>query len=157
MAKSHVATVRKVLREYADRGVFGGFAETPGRRGKVVFEFVWLYNRRYSVEFSESTQTLTFKDFLPHVPRGSALDKRIREFVKSRFDRALRPHRRIDAARAEATCRNRNGSISVSLRTKRNQFTYTTRKLVNLVHEIFLMIDQEFTAYLYDHFDLPEE
>jgi len=154
---NHASTVRKVLSEYADRGVFGGFSEKPGGPGKTAFEFVWLYNRRYSVIFDERTGSLTFKDCLPYFPSDSARYARLKQFIKSRTETTLRAHRRIDEKRAVPSCRNRNACASVSIKVKNNQFTYGTRKLVNLVHEIFLMIDQEFTEYLYEHFDLPEE
>lgn len=157
MARSHAATVKKILKEYADRGVFGGFAEKPAGIRKSAYEFVWLYNRRFRVEHDERAHTVTFKGCLPDVPAKSRMYKRLKEFVASRTDSALRPHRRIDPKRAEPACRVRNDTVSISVKVNNNQYTYATRKLVNLVHETFLMIDHEFTEYLYEHFGLPEE
>lgn len=157
MARTHVATVGGVLHEYADRGVFGGFSEEEVRGGRTEFVFMWLYRRRYCVVFDERACTLTFKDVLPHFPIDSAMYGALKAFVKSRSDAGLRAHRRIDRGRAEAKCVNRGGCVSISVKVKRNQYTYGVRKLVTLVHEVFNMIDQEFTEYLYEHFDLPEE
>ena len=157
MAKTHLATVRKVLREYADRGVFGGFSETQLPRGKTEFAFQWFHNRRYALVFDEPRATLKFKDFLPYLPADSDLYRGLKTFVKSRSDNALPAHRRIDSKRADAKCQNRGACASVSITVKNNQYAYGTRKLVNLVHEAFLMINEQFTEYLYEHFDLPEE
>lgn len=157
MANTHLATVRKVLGEYAERGVFGGFSETKGRAGTTEFVFSWKYHRRYRVVFDERAGTLKFKDFLPNLPADSPVYASLKDFVKSRSDKALPAHRRIDAKRAEAKCQNRNACASIAVKVKNNQYAYGVRKLVNLAHEAFSMIDLDHAEYLYEHFDLPEE
>lgn len=157
VAKNHQAVIRKILREYADRGVFGGFSENEARGGKTTFEFNWLHNRRFEVVFDERADTVQFKNALPHIQAKSPVYKSVKEFIASRSDTKLPAHRRIDTKRAEAKCVSRGGSVSLVMRVKNNQYTYGVRKLVNLLHETFIMIDQEHTEYLYEHFDLPEE
>ena len=157
MADTHTAIVRKTLEQYADQGVFGSFVEKPSKNGRSRFEFVWLHNRRYAFIFDGKKGVLTFKDCLPHVSAKSDLYGGIRDFVKARSDSKLRAHRRIDPKRAVVSCSNRGGKVSLTIDVKRNQYKYGTKKLVNLLHETFLMIDQCFTEYLHEHFDLPEE
>lgn len=157
MSNTHLATVRKVLGEYAERGVFGGFDEHRGRAGTTEFVFSWMYNRRYCVVFDERACTLKFKDFLPHLPSDSPVYASLKDFVKSRSDKKLPAHRRINTNRAEAKCLNRNSCASITLVVKNNQYTYGMRKLVNIAHEAFVMIDLNHAEYLYEHFDLPEE
>ncbi len=157
MAASHVAIVRKTLKEYADRGVFGSFTEKDLRNAKTQFEFLWLHNRRYTLIFDGKNDALTFKDCFPNVPARSELDGGIKDFLKERSNPKLRPHRRIDPKRAVVACTNRSGKVSLRIKVQRNQYAYATKKLVTLLHETFLMIDQCFTEYLYEHFDLPEE
>ncbi len=157
MAASHVAIVRRTLKEYADRGVFGSFTEKALKNSKIQFDFLWLHNKRYTLVFDAEKDSLTFKDCFPHVPARSEMYGGIRDFLKERSNSKLRAHRRIDPKRAVVACSNRSGKVSLSVEVKRNQYTYATKKLVNLLHETFLMLDQCFTEYLYEHFDLPEE
>ena len=153
----HLKTVRSVLADYDTRGVFGGLVETRIRKDVTQFQFSWLYRRKYTVELNERTATLTVRDCFPHVPPRSDLHGGIIDFLKHRSSDELPKHRRLDANRAEVSCRNRGGSVSLYLKVKRNQYRYGARKLINLLHETFLMIDQYFTEYLYEYFDLPEE
>lgn len=157
MAASHLAIVRKTLKEYADRGVFGSFTEKDLRNSKTQFEFLWLHNKRYALIFDGKNDSLTFKDCLPGIPARSEIDGGIRDFLKERSNPKLLAHRRINPKRAVVTCSNRAAKVSLSIEVKRNQYTYATKKLVTLLHETFLMIDQCFIEYLYEHFDLPEE
>lgn len=157
MAARHVAIVRKTLREYADRGVFGSFTEKALKNSKVQFDFLWLHNRRYTLVFDGEKGSLTFKDCFPHVPAGSEIYGGIKDFLKERSDSKLRAHRRIDPTRAVVACSMRSGKVSLRVEVRRNQYMYATKKLLNLVHETFLMIDQCFTEYLHEHFDFPEE
>ena len=157
MAASHVAIVRKTLKEYADRGVFGSFTEKALKNSKTQFDFLWLYNKRYTLVFDAEKELLTFKDCFPNVPARSEIYGGIKDFLKGRSNSKLHAHRRIDPKRAAVVCSNRLGKVSLSLEVKGNQYTYATKKLLNLLHETFLMVDQCFTEYLYEHFDLPEE
>jgi len=157
MSSSHVAVVRKTLQEYADRGVFGSFNEDNSKPANTKFHFVWLHDRRYTIVFDGTKNTLTFKDCFPHVPGNSDINQGIRDFLNERTDKKLRAHRRIDPGRAVVSSSNRGGSVSLKMEIKRNQYAYGTRKFVNLLHETFVMLDQCFTEYLYEHFDLPEE
>lgn len=157
MAGTHVAIVRKTLEQYADRGVFGSLVERPSKNGKNNFEFVWLHSRRYTFIVDGEKGVLTFKDCLPNVSAKSELYGGIKDFVKARSDSKLLAHRRIDPKRAVVSCTNRRGKVSLAIDVKRNQYAYGTKKLINLLHETFVMLDQCFTEYLYEHFDLPEE
>ena len=157
MAIDHLGVVRKSIKSYADRGIFGGFSERAVGKGKSRFEFVWLYNRRFTLEFDETKGTLRFRECFPAMPAQSEAYGAVQDFVKSRTDKKLPAHRRIDEKRAEAKSATRKGKASLVLAVKRNQYKYGVTKIVNLLHETFLMIDQCFTEYLYEHFDLPEE
>ncbi len=157
MAASHVAIVRRALKDYTDRGVFGSFTEKALKNSKTQFDFLWLHNKRYTLVFDAEKEVLTLKDCFPHVPARSEMYGGIKDYLTERSDPKLRAHRRIDPKRALVSCSNRAGKVSLSIDVQRNQYTYATKKLVNLLHETFLMIDQCFTEYLYEHFDLPEE
>lgn len=155
MVSRHQKTVTTILQDYADRGVFGGLSVTEGAKSQ--YEFKWLYNQRFVVIFDEAKEQLQFKNCFVAISPRSDEHMAIKEFIESRYSKELPAHRRIDKARAEVTCQCRGGSLSVSMKVHRNQYKYATGKLVNLIHETFLMIDQCFAEYLYEHYGLPEE
>lgn len=153
MAKSPLNIVRENLQAYADRGVFRGFSEI--RRGR--FSFVWLIRHQMDLSVDIPKNALQFKRLLPGVPANSTMYAELKSFIRRRHDRELPDHRRIDRTRAEASCSNRGGFISVSLKVKDNQYAYGVNRIVNLVHELFLYLRDAHPDYLAEIFDVPQE
>lgn len=145
--------VRQNLQAYADRGVFRGFSESKTGH----FKFVWLLRHQMELKVDTTKHTLRFKQLLPGVPAQSPLYAELKSFIEQRHDRALPEHRRIDRRRAEVSCANRGGAVSVSLRVKNNQYAYGVNRLVNLVHELFLFLRESQPEYLVENFDVPQE
>ena len=156
MAASHVAIVRKKLNEYSGRGVFGACSESS-RSGQTAFEFNWLHGKRFKLVFDEKKTTLQFKDVFPHAAKGSAIHGTLTKAVARKIGKKLPAHDRIDPTRAEVKCSVRLGKMSLTMRVKRNQYTYAVGKFVNLIHELFLVLNTHHVEYLFEHFDLPEE
>jgi hypothetical protein len=69
----------------------------------------------------------------------------------------LPEHRRIDRRRAEISCANRGGFVSISLKVKRNEYAYGVNRIVNLAHELFLHLKDAHPEYLAENFDVPLE
>jgi hypothetical protein len=157
MSTKPLDVVRKSLQVYADRGVFRGLNEVKPRNGKQSFTFVWLGDRPLEFAIDTETTLLTFKHLLPNVPSNSELYSDLRRFLKSRCDDNLPKHRRIDAKRAEVVCVNRAGSVSIGLKVRNNQYAYGLNRLVNLVHEIFVQLNDSHPDYMYENFDVPQE
>lgn len=132
MGTKAYALVAGILEEYAQRGVFRGFS-----RGKTRFKIVWHYDREVDLTLDERAKTLTFPALLPGIPAKSPMYREFKEFLESRHAPDLLEHRRIDPTKAQAGCRNSKGSVSVSLTVRTGGFEYATRKLVNLIDEIF--------------------
>ncbi|HEX8186367.1 MAG TPA: hypothetical protein VF747_16500, partial [Blastocatellia bacterium] len=59
--------------------------------------------------------------------------------------------------RAEVSCYNRGGIVSISLKVKNNQYAYGVNRIVNLVHELFLHLRDMHPDYLAENFDVPQE
>jgi hypothetical protein len=148
-----LSVIRESLQTYADRGVFRGFSES--KTGQ--FKFVWLLRHQMELNVNTTKHVLRFKQLLPGVPAQSPLYAELKNFIEQRHDRALPEHRRIDRKRAEVSCANRGGAISVSLRVKNNQYAYGVNRLVNLVHELFLFLRESHPEYLVENFDVPQE
>lgn len=150
---SPLEIVRASLQSYADRGVFRGFSESkPGQ-----FKFVWLIQHQMELQLDAAKQELRFKQLLPGLPARSALYVELKQFIEARHDRALPEHRRVDRRRAEVTCANRSGFVSLTLTVKKNQYEYGVNRLVNLVHELFLHLREHRPEYLVENFNVPQE
>ncbi|MGH9940314.1 MAG: hypothetical protein ACREAM_29075 [Blastocatellia bacterium] len=146
-------TVRESLQTYADRGVFRGFSEI--RNGH--FQFVWVVNHRMELSVDTVKHELRFNRLLPNVPAKSPLHAELKNFIERRHDKELPEHRRIDRKRAEVSCVNRGGFVSVSLKVKNNQYAYGVNRIVNLAHELFLHLRERRPEYLVENFDVPQE
>jgi len=153
MTNKPLSVVRENLQAYADRGVFRGFSEI--RNGH--FSFVWLIRHQMELSVDTAKGVLRFKQLLPNVPAKSALYAELKSFIQQRHDRELPEHRRIDRKRAEVSCANRGGFVSVSLKVKNNQYAYGVNRIVNLAHELFLQLREAYPEYLVENFDVPQE
>lgn len=153
MAKGSLNVVREKLQEYADRGIFRGFSEMKSGQ----FRFVWMLHHPMELVVDTAKQTLRFKQLLPGVLAGSELNTELKSFVEGRHDRELPEHRRVDRRRAQVSCTNRKGFVSVSLKVKNNQYAYGVNRIVNLVHELFLYLRETHPEYLVENFDVPQE
>jgi hypothetical protein len=130
--------IGSVLEEYAQRGVFKGYSRGPMRASKTTFRIRWHYDRMYECIFDEARGTLRFASFLPDVPADSPMNAALRKYVRARQSAALPAHRRLDPEKVQARVVNRSGSVSLSVQAKDGDYEYAARKLINLVHEIFL-------------------
>jgi len=157
MSERHLNTVRNRLKRYAERGALRQFDEKPLPRGKRAFRFEWLHDKPFTVVADTHTGKLTLKNALPNVPARSSLDRDVRAFIASRSDSALPAHRKVDPKRAEMSCTNRAGAVSLTLTVKNNQYAYGTTKLLNVANELFGVIEMRHSPYLWKEFDLPEE
>ena len=153
MAKGSLDVVRAALQAYADRGVFRGFSEIKNGH----FKFVWLLHHQMELSVDTTKGALRFKQLLPKVSAKSDLYADLKSFIQERHDHELPEHRRIDRKRAEASCTNRGGFVSISLKVKNNQYAYGVNRIVNLAHELFLHLRERHPDYLVENFDVPQE
>lgn len=153
MAVKPLDTVRESLVPYADRGIFQGFSEGPGGR----FRFTWLLGREMELNIDTTKHMLRFRGILPGIPARSPLYADLKRFIEQRHDKSVPEHRRIDRRKAEASCLNRLGSVSISMQVSKNQYAYGTNRLINLVHELFVHLREAYPDYLMENFDVPEE
>ena len=149
--------VRKSLQVYADRGVFRGLNEIKRRHGTQSFTFVWLGNRPLELGIDTQAALLRFNRLLPNIPSKSPLYSELKSFLTSRGADDLPKHRRIDSKRAEVVWVNRAGTVSIALRVRNNQYAYGLNRLINLVHELFVKLNDSHPEYMCETFDVPQE
>jgi len=149
--------VRAALRHYADRGVFRGFSEKARPGGTTEFRFTWLTREPLMLRYDPRNATLTFNGLLPGVARGSPLLAEVQALVGSRHVRSLPAHRRIDKRRVDVECAHWRGRVSVVLYVKGQHHAYAVQRGVNLVNEIFTVLQASYPEYLSEAFGLPVE
>jgi hypothetical protein len=95
---------------------------------------------------------------LPEVPAGSSMYREFKEFVKSRQSESLPDHRRIHPKKATVRPSNRSGNVALTLTVKNGDYEYATRKLIHLVHEVYLVFLQEgHYDYMIEAFNLDPD
>jgi hypothetical protein len=149
--------VRTALRHYADRGVFRGFSEKRRPGGTTEFRFLWLTREPVVLRCDPRDRSLTFTRLLPGVARGSPLLAEMQAFVAARHVRSLPAHRRIDKRRVDVECRHSRGAVSVVLRVKGAHHAYAVQRAVNLVGEIFTVLQGSYPEYVWEVFGVPVE
>ena len=80
-------------------------------------------------------------------------------FVESRHAKTLPPHRRIDPRKARAKASRRQGAAALTLTLSGDDYDYGTRKLIHLVHEIFLgfLSEGKYHEYQVEAFELDPD
>jgi hypothetical protein len=157
---SRIGVVAETLEGYARRGVFRGFSqEGVARQGKAVFKMLWHRNRVFEMVFEPRANTLRFSRVLPDIPADSSMYRELKEFIKARYAGGLPEHRRIDNSKAKVQAHNRGGSVSLTLQVIDGDDEYATRKLIHLLHEIFLtfLLDGRYYDYMVENFDLDPD
>jgi len=120
---------------------------------------VWHYERQFELTLDVRAKTLRFADLLPGMPAKSAIYKKLKAFLKERQSPATPEHRRVNPAKARLRVSNRAGNVSLAFSVPGGDFEYATRKIIHLVHEIFLvfLIDGNYYEYLVEQLGLDPD
>jgi hypothetical protein len=157
-AGSRVEVVAETLEHYARRGVFRGFSRGPVKNGRATFRMVWHRDRVFDFIFDANRGTMRFPLVLPDVPARSRMYLDLKAFIESRQSGALPDHRRIDSRKAQVGSYVRSGNVSLTLTVRNGDYQYGARKLINLVHEIFLVfLADGYYEYTVEAFDLDPD
>ena len=139
-ARSSVSTVAAVMREYANRAVFQGLSQTQGCDGIASFRMTWHRNREFDLVVDTRRGRLTFPVLLPALPSDPSMYVELKGFVASHQLPDRPEHRRIDPRKGRVTCSlNRKRDVSLTLTVKDGDYDYAIQRLVQLVHEIYLI------------------
>jgi hypothetical protein len=156
--RARIEAVTATLEGYARRGVFRGFSPAGDvRQGRAIFRLLWHRDRVFEFVFDTRRNTMRLPLVLPNVP--AEIYRELKEFIKARHAAELPDHRRIDSSKAQITASNRGGNVALSLRVINGDDEYGARKLIHLVHEIFLTfpLDGRYYEYLVENFDLDPD
>jgi hypothetical protein len=142
MAKKEAAPFDKVgaiLQGYADRAVFRGYNKGQPKNGRAVYKVLWHREQVFELVLDVRRKTLHFPVLLPRVPARSEMYKAFQAFLRSFSDPSVPEHRRIDPRKARVSCTNRRGMVSLTMTVRGGEYEYAARKIVQLVHEVFLI------------------
>jgi hypothetical protein len=158
-ASSCIERVADVLETYATRGVFRGFSRGPVSKGRATFKMTWHRDQLFELILDVPRKTLRMPLVLPEVPADSSMYAEFREFVESRQSENLPDHRRIDKSKARVRCGNKSGRASLTMTVQDDDFEYSARKLIGLVHETYLVFlnDGRYYDYMVEKFDLDPD
>ena len=153
-----IADVTELLQGYADRGIFRRFQVLRKGPAAAAYRFVWLKDAVFTLRIDVNSGVVRFADVLPAIDYRSYMDRQLRAFLKDRTSGNVPEHRRVGHDLGELKCTNTNGSISIQLRVKDDQWERATRAAVNLVGDVFHnFLSGPYHEYLVKHFQTPEE
>jgi hypothetical protein len=147
--------VTEALQSYADRGVFRGFRATPAKHGRVDYEFAWLTRKPVVAAFDARTRTLRFPAVFPRLEPHAAAD--VRTVLAGRRDRGQPAHKRLDGRRVRISAPLRKGDLSLAAQIRGNHHHYAVKSTLNLINEMFVMLQEHHPEYLVREFGLSTE
>jgi hypothetical protein len=151
--------VTGILQVYAEKAVFRGFSAHPGAKGQSVYKMIWHHDRPFELSLDVPKKILCFPEVLPGVPARSPMYGELQAFINERRSDQLPEHRRVNPAKARLALGNKRGVVSVTVTVKDGDFDYATRKIIHIVHEVFLifLVDGPYFEYMVEHLGLDED
>lgn len=137
--------------------MFRGFRATPGPRGRVEYQFAWLFRRPMHAVFDPRRRVLTFGALFPGAGVSKQMSHNLRSLIGSRAKKDQPAHKRIDARRARVSSTIRKGDLGVAITIRGDNHDYAVRKVLNLINELFLSLHDEYPDYLIERFGLSTE
>lgn len=131
--------VGDILRGYAHRGMFRGFAAKPPQGRRWTFNILWHYNRQYGFVLDLAARRVSFPGLLPGIPARSPMAGELKDFLNTFSTDAAPEHRRIDGRLGTLAVGSRQGAFTVAIEVNGGHYEYCTRKLVHLAHEVFMV------------------
>jgi hypothetical protein len=147
--------VDETLELYANKGVFSSFANIARSNKGATYRMKWHKDRFYDLVFDARTRSLRFPVVLPKAPEAMYQD--FKKFVASRQSAEMLEHRRIEPKKVRISCSRKNGDISLLFISKDNDLEYATQKLINLMHEVFMVFLSDYYEYMIETFDMDRD
>ncbi len=148
-AEMDVDLVDVILRTYAEKGVFTGYARLKHSTSAAQYRIRWFYSRPMDVSLDRKRQTISLPEFLPSVDLQPVLVRDLRAFLRGMSE--LPEHRRLDETRAELSLRRKGNALTLAVRSLDGDLEYACRKLVHIANEVLLVF---LSSHLYDQYKI---
>ncbi|MBZ5611827.1 MAG: hypothetical protein LAP38_26500 [Acidobacteriia bacterium] len=137
--------------------MFRGFSPGPVKNGRAAFKILWHRDRLFDLIVDTRNRRMSFPLLLPAF--DASMTRELNAFIATRQSKDVPEHRRIDPKKATVRASNRGGNAGLTLALKGGDYEYGIRKLIHLVHEIFLTFLAEGRYYQYqvDTFELDPD
>ena len=85
--------------------------------------------------------------------------RELKAFLKARQSDEIPEHRRVNPAKARLSAANQRAAVSLTVTVKDGDFEYASRKMIHIVHEIFLvfLVDGPYFEYMVEHLGLDPD
>ena len=155
--QAKIDQVAAALETYASRGVFRGFSRAATTATRGTFKILWHRDRTFDLIFDARKNTFRFASVLPDVPPEMFSD--LQEFIAIRQSGETIEHRRNDPEKLRIEIANRTGEVELTMTMLDSDLDYAVRKLIHLVHEIYLVFlhDGKYYDYLITTFNLDPD
>jgi hypothetical protein len=152
-----IAAVTSLLESYATRGVFRGFAVSAASAKRATYRLTWHRERVFELTVDVARGTLRLPSMLPAV--SPEMFRELKAWVAGRMSEDVPEHRRMDPGRVSVRVSLRNGEPALTVRSLDCDLDYAVRKVVALVHEIYLefLHDGRYYEWLVETFDLDPD
>ena len=120
---------------------------------------LWHRDQYFDFKLNTRKKTLRIPIVLPRVPARSSMYREFKEFIASRQSDGVPGHRRVDPRNVSIRISNRAGNIGLTFTVRNHDYGYATRKLINLVQEIYLgfLYDGPYYDYMVETFNLDPD
>lgn len=151
--------VTAALEHYAKRGIFRGFSLVSEKKTQTTYRMIWHRDQRFEFVVDNAKNSLRIPVVLPNVPADSEMYSAFKEYVKRRKNQDLPDHRKINETKVGIKVFNRSSNVSLTATVLDEDYDYATRKLVHLVHEIYMdfLMDGRNYDYLVETFNLDPD
>jgi hypothetical protein len=149
--------VTAALQQYADRGVLSGLGTRQRRDGRNEHTFKWLVHHPFTLTHDPARHELSFRKLFTGVRPGSAVAAALCHVVAERTTRRVPAHKRLDRRKAEAICAIERGHFSLTMRVRGAHDAYAVQKLLAIVNDLYLELQERFPDYLIEQFGLSAE
>ena len=137
--------------------MFRGFRAAAAPRGRVEYHFKWLLRRPLRAVFDARRDVVSFVALFPAVEKASPMAADLLALVGSRSSRDQPAHKRVDARRARISALLRRGDWSLAVHVRGKNHAYALRHALNLINELFVMLQEHYPDYLVTHFGMSTE
>ena len=148
--------VGNILQGYAEKGLFRGFSRVAANAARAEYRILWHREQLFELRYEPRKGNLRFACVLPQVDAKSSMYREFKAWLRARQADELSAHRRCDRERVELKPYNRGGQVALTLHSLDGDMDYAVRKLVALVHEIYLdfLASGLYYDWLIETFDL---
>jgi hypothetical protein len=151
--------VSNVLDGYLNRGFFCALSKLSESPKLTAYTVVWHRNRRLLLEIDYESRTITVENLLPGLTLESPMGRDLVAFLGEFRSRRMPRHRRIDARIGAVHCIEGEGGVSLSLAMRGTNYEAGVRKIVQIVHELFLdfLLSGPYRQYQIDQLGLDPD